>query len=84
MLPGANVAYVVCSPVRVSSSSARAGLLSSSTSRPRASLVATCTPCAPDSVCPLTVHERSSAPSPVYSKTRDGTLSPAGLSYVPS
>ena len=37
-------------------------------------------PCAPERSCPRTVQERSSVPSSRYSSTRDGTVSPDGLS----
>ncbi|MEJ7715746.1 MAG: hypothetical protein WKF40_08645 [Thermoleophilaceae bacterium] len=68
------------SPVRRSSLSARAGVRSRITRLPWASLVVTCTPCSPARSCPGTVKERSSVPSPVNSKIRDGR--PVALGFT--
>ena len=68
----------------MSSRSARAGERSSSTSRPRASLVATCTPWSFDRSCPGTTHDRRSVPPASYSNTRERWLLPDGFTYVPA
>src|SRR5437667_2423469 len=76
----AKVEYLLKLPVRVLRRSARAGFLSSRTRRPRESEVATWIPCEPLRSWPRTVQERRRAPPPVYSRTRDGSGLPFGLS----
>src|SRR5689334_6779453 len=78
------VAYVEKRPVRVLSMSTWARDFSRTTRRPRASLVATCTPCSEERSWRGTVQDRCSVPPRVHSKTRDGIVSPVGLLYVPA